>query len=257
MRTRLGRKSNASEPLQSELARASPVHAAAHKRSDVARSLGATMKSRVMTMLLIVATMAACQRSAERGVSAGRELGSSEHPLSKLGVDSLTDRQRCFIREFERDSLPGAACMAPCIRDGSGYGIGGGCWHLCYAYTRVVIPRPERFAHCPDAGPEPVSPRPVVTCTSAPGKREIRVRFVDAATNAPIRSGMLLRPSSSGGLARADSLGAVSMPITGTVPIQYMGHARGFAYMVDTISVEQNSVCDVLVRLTSARGHGF
>lgn len=99
------------------------------------------MKPRVMTMLLIGAA-AACQRSPQHGVTAG-DLGALETPTLRLGEDSLTDRQRCVMREFERDSLPGAACMIPCIRDGSGYGIGGGCWHVCYAYPGVVMPSPN------------------------------------------------------------------------------------------------------------------
>ena len=207
-------------------------------------------------MLLIGATLAACQQSPQRGVIAG-ELRASEYPSLRLGEDSLTDRQRCFMREFERDSLPGAACMIPCIRDGSGYGIGGGCWHVCYSSKRGVgMPTPDRFEHCPGAGPEPVSPRPVVTCTLAPGKRELRVRFVNAATNAPLRSGML-HPSSRTGPVQADSLGTLSMSITDTLRVEYVGHALGYAYVMDTISVEPNSVCDVLMRLISARGHGF
>ena len=209
-----------------------------------------------MTMLLIAAALAACQRSPQPGVMSG-ELGASGRASLRLGEDSLTDRQRCVIREFERDSLPGAVCMIPCIRDGSGYGIGGGCWHVCYAYRAVVMPSREHFQHCPDAGPAPVSPRPVITCKSAPGKRELRIRFVDAATNAPLRSGMLDRPRSRTGLAQADSLGALTISITDTLQVQYVGRARGYAYVMDTISVEQDSVCDVLMRLTSARGHGF
>lgn len=214
------------------------------------------MKPGVMTMIVVAAALAACQRSPQRGVT-GVELAASEHPSMRLGADSLTDRQRCFIREFERHSLPGASCMIPCIRDGSGYGIGGGCWHVCYAYGSVVLPSIQHFQHCPVAGPGPVSPRPVVKCESASGKREVRVRFVDAATNAPLPSGMLLRPKSRTGFTQANSLGALSMSITDTLPVQFMGRATGYAPVADTISVEQNSVCDVLMRLTSARGHGF
>jgi hypothetical protein len=214
------------------------------------------MKPRVMAMFLIGAALSACQQSQRRAVVAV-DIEASQHPASLIGDDSLTDRQRCFMREFQRDSLPGAACMIACIRDGSGYGIGGGCWHVCYASRRIVMPTRERFEHCPAPGPAPVSPRPVVTCTSASGKRELRIRFVDAATNSPLRSAMLLRPSSRMGIAQADSLGVLSMSITGTLPVQYVGRARGYAYVVDTVSVESNSVCDVLMRLSSARGHGF
>ena len=202
-------------------------------------------------LLLMGVALAACQRSSQRSVLAA----DSRRSRAPSG-DSLTVRQRCFISEFERDSLPGAACMTQCIRDGSGYGIGGGCWHLCYAYTGIPIPAHARFEHCPSAGPGPVSPRPMLSCASAHGKRELRIRFVDALTNAPLAGAMLLRPRSRAG-AQADSLGALDIAVADSTPLEYVGWARGHAHAVDTIALQQNSVCDVVMRLTPARGHGF
>jgi len=119
------------------------------------------------------------------------------------------------------------------------------------------MPAPDRFAHCPAAGPLPESPRPVVTCGSLSGKRELRVRFVDAATNAPLTSGMLLRRDSKTGIVEADSLGALTISNIDTFPVQYLARARGYAPVADTVSVEPNSICNVLLRLKSARGYGF
>lgn len=207
--------------------------------------------------IALLVAVVACQRAAERSATPARSSPAVVQSSAPLGADSLTSRQRCVIAEFERHDLPGRACMIKCIKDGSGYNIGGGCWHMCYAYTGVPMPRPERFDHCPDAGPEPVSPSPIVSCEAADARRELRVRFVDAVTGAPLAAGMIFEPRSPRGIHVADSLGVVIVPLGDVSRIRLIGQARGYSYAMDSITVATNTVCSVLLRLVSARGHGF
>jgi hypothetical protein len=207
--------------------------------------------------IALLLAVVACQRTAERSATPAPSSPALVQSPVPVGTDSLTPRQACVIAEFERNDLPGRACMIQCIKDGSGYDIGGGCWHLCYAYTGVPMPRPERFDHCPDAGPEPVSPSPIVSCEAADARRELRVRFVDAVTGAPLAAGMILEPRSPSGIHVADSLGMSIVPVGDDSRIRLIGRARGYAYVMDSITVPTNTVCNVLLRLVSARGHGF
>jgi len=208
-------------------------------------------------VIALLSAVVACQRTTERSADHPRSGPAVVHTSASLGTDSLTPRQQCVIAEFERGDLPGRACMVECIKDGSGYGIGGGCWHVCYAYTGVPMPRPERFDHCPDSGPEPVSPSPIVACKASDARRELRVRFVDAATGAPLAAGMLFEPRSPRGVHIADSLGLAVVPVEGASRIRLIGQARGYSYVMDSVTVAESTVCDVLLRLVSARGHGF
>jgi len=205
----------------------------------------------------LLGAVVACQRAAERGSVAMQAAPAATLSAALAGTDSLTSRQQCFIAEFERGNIPGRECMIRCIQDGSGYGIVGGCWHICYAYTGVTMPRPGRFDHCPAPGPEPVSPSPIVACRAADGRRELRVRFVDAATGSPLAAGMLFAPDLPSGSHKADSLGNVIVPVEGDSRIRLSGEARGYSYVIDSISVAESTVCDVLLRLVSVRGHGF
>lgn len=207
--------------------------------------------------IALLSALVACQRTAVGSTTPARSSPAVVQDAPPLGTDSLTPRQRCVIAEFERNDLPGRACMVECIKDGSGYNIGGGCWHICYAYTNVPMPRPGRFDHCPDAGPEPVSPPPIVSCKDADARRELRVRFVDAVTGAPLASGRILEPHSPSGSHLADSLGVAVVPVEVAKRIRLIGQARGYAYVMDSITVASNTVCDVLLRLVSVRGHGF
>ena len=106
-----------------------------------------------------------------------------------------------------------------------------------------------------DAGPEPVYLRPVVSCTSAPGQRSLRVRFIDAASELPLRSGRLF--ISQTGPVKVDSLGEATIALTDTALVHLLGRSDGYIYVIDTISVAQNNVCDVLLRMATSRGHGF
>lgn len=211
---------------------------------------------RFILVALLATGAVACRLAARPADQAPAE--SVGAPITRAPLaDSLTPRQRCVIGIFEKKQLPGAACMIECIKEGSGVDIGGGCWHICYAYTAVPMPNPARFDHCPDAGPMPVSPRPVVKCSAAPGRREVRVRLVDATSSRPLRGGMIFRPDHRTVVVNADSLGLVTMSVDDTLPMRVYGRVSGYAYAMDTIVVRENEFCDVLMRLVSARGHGF
>src|SRR5688572_6317905 len=208
---------------------------------------------RCILITLMGAAALACGAGTRPVERAGADTSGATVHLSGLDADSLTPRQRCAIDIFEKERLPGAACMIECIRDGSGVDIGGGCWHLCYAYTGVPIPTWGRFDRCPAAGPMPTSPKPVVTCSAAPGKREVRVRLVDAMSSQPLRGGMV----DHRGLIQADSLGTVRVTVDDDLPVRLAGRAPGYAYAADSIVVREGASCDVLMRLARARGHGF
>lgn len=55
----------------------------------------------------------------------------------------LTRYERCALRAFARRCHPDDGCMIKCLATGDARTIGGGCWHVCYAYTGVpMVPPP-------------------------------------------------------------------------------------------------------------------
>ena len=70
----------------------------------------------------------------------------------------LTTYERCALRAFAARCTPDDACMIRCLTSGQGRNIGGGCWHVCYAYTGVpMTPLPPGQEACealPDSLPE-------------------------------------------------------------------------------------------------------
>ena len=51
----------------------------------------------------------------------------------------LTTYERCALRAFAARCNRDDGCMVRCFASGDGRHIGGGCWHVCYAYTGVPM----------------------------------------------------------------------------------------------------------------------
>ena len=51
----------------------------------------------------------------------------------------LTTYERCALRAFAARCTSEDSCMIRCLASGVGRNVGGGCWHLCYAYTGVAM----------------------------------------------------------------------------------------------------------------------
>ena len=70
----------------------------------------------------------------------------------------LTTYERCALRAFAARCTRGDECMVRCFASGDGRNIGGGCWHVCYAYTGVPMhPLPPGQEAC-EALSERLSP---------------------------------------------------------------------------------------------------
>lgn len=54
-------------------------------------------------------------------------------------VELMPDEQ-CAVEVFRARGLEGDECMADCIESGEGRSVGGGCYHLCFAYSDLEWP---------------------------------------------------------------------------------------------------------------------
>jgi hypothetical protein len=61
----------------------------------------------------------------------------------------LTTYERCALRAFAARCTPDDSCMIRFLASGDCRTIGGGCWHVCYAYTGVpMLPLPPGQEVC-------------------------------------------------------------------------------------------------------------
>lgn len=114
--------------------------------------------AKVVAVLLLGTALPSCLG---RGVEAPGPpaLPSAATAATPAGADSalsavrpaawLTARERCVLAAYQERGYPDDACLIRCLAVGGGRNIGGGCWHVCHAYTGVpMTPLPEKAAAC-------------------------------------------------------------------------------------------------------------
>ncbi len=69
----------------------------------------------------------------------------------------LTTEERCVLELHKKRCDEHDVCIVDCITNGKGLvrladggvgNIGGGCWHVCFAYTEIEWTTPEGFEEC-------------------------------------------------------------------------------------------------------------
>ena len=183
----------------------------------------------------------------------------------------LSDRARCHIAALTAANDPQVACMTECIRTRRGVHIGGGCWHVCYAY-RFPLPPTTIFSSCP---PDPASvpgPTPEVTCEPRSGASTVEGRIWDDSTGRPFRGGLaFLGPPRAPGddsdpfrdyaattRVEADSTGA--FVIRSVKPGRYRLRVGAWGRLqstIDTLVVGAHQRCAVSARLRKYFMEGF
>lgn len=210
---------------------------------------------RALLGALLLCLSAACtQRSA---AVADEELpaGNAAHTAAPQWAEA-TPRQRCYVRAFEENDLPGRDCMVPCIMESRGAGIGGGCWHICYSYDGPPQPPGSHFSACPAGEPPPARRPPAVQCDTGAGRRALAISLVSAAGGTPVVEAVVRVGSTDEGL-NPDGSGRVLVddPPEGMFSIGVVA-ANHFSVGASLIVPEGNR-CDVRVELVSSRGYGF
>ena len=215
-------------------------------------------RMRALLAVAAVAVFTACaQQSAAVAEGASRdELAESESPGLASSWASATPRQRCYVQVFEEYDLDGRACMVPCILEGRGAMIGGGCWHICYSRTELYQPSSTTFSGCPPPEPTPPPAPPSIVCSRDPAGRVLRIALVDAAANGPITAAQItVAPLDERLVTDETGQAQVLDPPTGRLEI-YVFARRYFSHSASLI-VPGLSRCDVRFELATTRGHGF
>lgn len=55
--------------------------------------------------------------------------------VKPAGQREYSEEERCLFSLLENRCAPGDQCLLDCFASGAGDGVGGGCWHICFAYT--------------------------------------------------------------------------------------------------------------------------
>jgi hypothetical protein len=60
----------------------------------------------------------------------------------------LSVGKRCQLDQLKSRCHVDDRCLASCIAQGAGKNIGGGCWHLCFAYRNEKWIEPDGWEDC-------------------------------------------------------------------------------------------------------------
>lgn len=213
---------------------------------------------RALHSVVFVAGFAACaQQAAVIAEDASPDqLAESEASRLASAWAAATPRQRCYVQVFEENDLDGRACMVPCILEGRGAMIGGGCWHICYSRTGHRQPSSTNFTGCPPPEPRPPSAPPSIICSRNPAGRVLRIGLVDADAKRPISAAQIGVGPVDERLV-TDDTGQAQM--VDPPPSLLEIHVLALEYFTHSASliVPEESGCDVTFELTTTRGHGF
>ena len=197
---------------------------------------------------------------------------TSGHAQTPVPSDTgLSARVRCHIAALTAAKDPQVSCMMECIRKRHGVNIGGGCWHVCYAY-RHPLPDQSIFKSCPpDPGLEP-GPVPQVRCEPISGPSFVRGQVWDDSTGRPLRNAIVFlgAPRARGDTTaefrdfarstRVTTDSAGLFEFKGVSPGSFRLRVRGWGHLqstVDTLVVEPQRSCTVIARLRTYLNEGF
>jgi hypothetical protein len=214
------------------------------------------MRARLTVLLVAVSAACAQQPAVIAEDTSPDDLLQSEAP----GLDSTwaaaTPRQRCYVQVFEENDFDGRACMVPCILEGRGAMIGGGCWHICYSRADRRQPTSSDFSSCPAPEPPPPFVPPSVVCTADSPGRALRIALVDADTDRPISTARIAVESLDERLITDDS-GEAQVVDPPTGPFEIYAFAARYLSQRASLIVPEQSQCNVIFKLMTTRGHGF
>jgi len=96
---------------------------------------------------------ATAQSRPERGpVNAGLRVPGDTCEYSIPDSIILTPQERCFIDVHTKRCTSDDQCIVTCLASGTARDIGGGCWHMCFAYRAKMWSNPPGMDAChPDS----------------------------------------------------------------------------------------------------------
>ena len=81
---------------------------------------------RVVLAIVLILALASCKPDS----------GVRYNPLWKDSPKvELSSEEQCLVDLHRERGLEGDKCIADCLEHGGGENVGGGCWHVCFAYT--------------------------------------------------------------------------------------------------------------------------
>ena len=175
----------------------------------------------------------------------------------------LSPRAQCYITTFQRRCNASSACMVRCISKGAGQSIGGGCWHICFAYTGLPWEEPRSLRQCPTSTPAPQPPAPTVSCQDSAPRSTLEIYVVADSGGAPVSGAAVALLTPLNPIVRkldfeTDSAGQA---LIGTVPPgHYDAYVRAIGYQnsdVFGVTLAEESRCRVVVRLARFWDGGF
>ncbi len=120
------------------------------------------MRNAAIAALLGLSALAVGCRGARHPAPSARDTARAEAASLRDSV-ALTPYERCALRAYQERNDRGDDCMIRCLARGAGRNIGGGCWHICYAYTgrpMILPPGLDRCRTLADTLGSPRRPRP-------------------------------------------------------------------------------------------------
>ena len=162
-------------------------------------------------------------------------------------LDSLTERGRCWIRALGQRCTRNNACMVQCIASGQGRGVGGGCWHTCFAYRGLWIDSVGGLESCPEPEPLPAPPPPEVTCSPTPaGVATITAEVIGMPADTVLRIAAMAVEGGS-------QVYGTKLELTGVAPGEVVLDFRSLFYLPrrDTVSLGAGMHCHLRVALLS------
>ncbi len=98
----------------------------------------------ISTLLLCICLLAGCNRFQEAASDKTSEC--SFQPPQGL---SYKEEDLCLYRLVEQRCVEGDQCLLDCWANKDGENVGGGCWHICFAYTgRELTGLPDGAESC-------------------------------------------------------------------------------------------------------------
>jgi len=235
------------------------VHApAAEARCVRLLGFGASVRHILLAAALVTAACAPRPRPA-----ASPTPGATQARLDSVALASASPRARCYVRVFQTQWASGSSCMTSCILGGLGRNIGGGCWHICYAYSGYRMPPQRLFAACPPrAEPTPESLPYKITCQVTPGAAaRLAGTVIDSAGRAVAAQVAVL------GATPADTVGGLVTHASSSGDFEFFDvppgdHLVQVRSMVGTRQVgpytaRAGEICKLEVRLRPATDEGY
>ena len=124
------------------------------------------MNTRYSAIAALLFAASGCAQSASKASSAGESRTHDSERCDSCNVPvapgvTLSPAEQCVLDAYRRRCAKHDACIVDCLAnrrdevtlpDGRGGRVGGGCWHVCFAYTGIKWSLPTGVSACDSPG---------------------------------------------------------------------------------------------------------